>query len=321
MSFFPCCKEVGTGGDTGGTHTIINIGGAVEWYVIGTGPAPFEFRTALSSDASITITQGASTNDFVVDFGGNVSIINVGGFAEWFRVGTVNPFELRTTQSSDGSVSITTNANDLDFTVDVAGAVSLANIGTGLDVFDTTSGPNPFNLRRLEVIDDGSDIHGTGNLAFWTDGDTNKIDLPRGNVQNSNNITPFNVLTTLIDHTFQDDSAGANVAGKDGEDWQCWWSLKICGDPGFGGIDYVSQLQVHDGVGFVVVDQHHVRWTVGVVPSAPGSRPFLLTNTDWSTAGGLRMRIQCATSNFAIGGFFEHPSIHIQRFNKVAPPP
>ena len=116
MSFFPCCKEVGAP-ISGDTHAIINIGGEVEWYVIGTGPAPFELRTALSSDASITITQGASTNDFVVDFAGNVSIINVGGFAEWFRIGTSNPFELRTAQSSDGSVTITQNTNDNDFIV------------------------------------------------------------------------------------------------------------------------------------------------------------------------------------------------------------
>lgn len=114
--FFPSCKGVGNTPPPV-VHTIINIGGEVEWYVIGTGPDPFEFRTALSSDGSLAITQGASTNDFIVDFAGNVSNINVGGFAEWFRVGTVNPFEWRTAQSSDGSVTITENTNDIDFVV------------------------------------------------------------------------------------------------------------------------------------------------------------------------------------------------------------
>ena len=116
--FYPCCNPVGSDPPpVDVTHTIINIGGEVEWYVIGTGPNPFELRTAVSSDGSVAITQGASTNDFVVDFAGNVSIINVGGFSEWFRIGTNNPFELRTAQSSDGSVAITQNLNDLDFVV------------------------------------------------------------------------------------------------------------------------------------------------------------------------------------------------------------
>lgn len=118
MSNFPfCCSPVGNTGSDSVVHTIENVGGAAEWYVIGTGPNPFQIRTAESSDASITITQGVSTVDFVADFGGNVSVINVGGFSEWFRIGTVNPFEFRTFQSSDGSATITQNANDIDITV------------------------------------------------------------------------------------------------------------------------------------------------------------------------------------------------------------
>lgn len=117
MSFFPCCSPVGQGVPVDVVHTIINIGGAAEWYVGTTGPNPFEFRTAESSDGSIAISTGVSTVDFIVDFAGNVSNLNVGGFAEWFRAGTSNPFEFRTAQSSDASVTITQNANDIDFVV------------------------------------------------------------------------------------------------------------------------------------------------------------------------------------------------------------
>lgn len=66
MSFFPCCCPVGTPGADGGPHTIINVGGESEWYVVGTGPNPFELRTAFSSDGSVLITQGALTVDFQV---------------------------------------------------------------------------------------------------------------------------------------------------------------------------------------------------------------------------------------------------------------
>ena len=189
MSFFPCCQEVGTPGDDV-THTIINIGFGARWYVIGTGPDPFEFRTATSADGSVTIAMGASevdfsvdfganvslanvgggaevwidpsenpfklrtnvssdgsvaitqfveTLDFVVDFGGNVSIINVGGFAEWFKVGTENPFELKTAQSSDGSVTITVNADDIDLTVPVASGAEVFQVDDDTSTVSTTS--------------------------------------------------------------------------------------------------------------------------------------------------------------------------------------
>ena len=318
MSQFPCCEPVGTGGGENTPVSMINIGGFAEWYVNATGPNPFEIRTAQSSDGSVGIVQNADNNDFTVDFGANVSLQNIGGFAELYVNATgPNPFDLRTFQSSDGSVGIVQNADNLDFTVG-APAVSMQNVGTGLDVYVAASGPNPFDIRRLAVIDDGSDIHGDGNLAFWTDGNTNKIDLPRGSVQNNTSISVNNVLTVLIDHTFGDDSAGANVAGKDGEDWLVWWSLKICGDPGQPLTDQVYRLRSHNGA-WVVEDDCHSRTTVGVTPSDPETRPYRLDNTDWSTNGGLRLSIQVATNSVFVFNEFEHPSIIIQRFNQVPP--
>jgi hypothetical protein len=317
MTWFPfsCCP---VGKDTGGTSvapSVINIGGFVEPYVIGTDN-PFEFRTYQSSDASVGITQNADNIDFTVATVTPATMQNVGGFAEPYVAGSSNPFDIRTYQSTDGSVAITQNADNLDFSASGM-AATMTNVGTGLDVWDDPT-TLPFDMRRMEVIDDGSDLHGQGNLAFWTDGQTNKIDLPRGHVQNLNSITITNVLTFLIDHSFGDDSGGAGVAGFDGEDWMCWWSLKYCGDPSFPLTDAVMRLSMHDGVLWNVLDTVHCRWSVGLVPSSPVTRPFLIMQTDWSGNGGnLRLGIECATNNFAVVNQFEHPSIHIQRFNKL----
>ncbi len=321
-----CCAPIGTPGTSDECNcTAENVGTGVDHYV-DASVDPFQFRrTQATGDVVITTVSDPDPNDTnrihhsvalsTRAVAGETLVAvppktSVTGDVLLFLKRLVAGTNLTLTPITDDSVQVNSTGGG---TTD-----SMANVGVGVEPYVAASA-NPFNVRRMEVIDDGSDIHGTGNLAFWQDGNTNKWDLPRGHVQNSSSIVPFNVLTTLIDHTFLDDSAGANVAGKNGEDWIAWWSLKICGDPGFGGIDYVAQFSVHDGAVFNVVDQIHVRWLVGITPSAPACRPFLLSNTNWSVAGGLRVRIQCATSNFAIGGLFEHPSIHVQRFNKVAP--
>jgi hypothetical protein len=114
---FPfCCDSVGnTNNDP---HTIVNVGGFAESYVIGTGPNPFELRTLQSSDGTVTITQNADDIDFQVPAPEVHTIENIGGFAESYVIGTgPNPFELRTLQSSDGTVTITQNADNIDFAV------------------------------------------------------------------------------------------------------------------------------------------------------------------------------------------------------------
>lgn len=326
MRFELCCASIGTPGTSDGCNcTATNIGTGVDHYV-DASTEPFEFRRTLATgDVVIGTIDTINPQDTTLIHHSVTLSTRSGSGATLLAtpvksstLGDVILFLKRLVAGTNITFDLVT---DDSLRINAAGGGttdSAANIGTGVEPYDTGTS-NPFEFRRMEVINDGSDIHGLGNLAFWQDGDTNKWDLPRGQVQNSDSIGPFNDLTTLIDHTFADDSAGANVAGKDGEDWMCWWSLKICGDPGFGGIEYVAQFSVHNGAAFVVVDQIHVRWLVGVTPSSPACRPFLLSNTDWSTAGGLRVRIQCATSNFAIEGLFEHPSIHIQRFNKAAP--
>lgn len=136
MSHFPSCCPVGSGpGDV--VHTIINIGGFSEVYVVGTGPNPFELRTFQSSDASVSITENVDNIDLSVTPG---SIINVGGFTEVFVVGTSNPFELRTFQSSDGSVTIIENADDIDLSVEITQCFqvdSVATLMTNANTFTT----------------------------------------------------------------------------------------------------------------------------------------------------------------------------------------
>lgn len=142
MSKFPFgCNPVGKTGQV--THTIENVGAGADWFVVGTGPNPFQFRSAISSDGTVDITENATEVDFIVDFSANVANLNVGGFAEWFRTGTLNPFEFRTLQSSDGSVSVTENALDIDITVPVGAATpvfqvdSTATLLTNSDSFLT----------------------------------------------------------------------------------------------------------------------------------------------------------------------------------------
>lgn len=65
--FSPCCSPVGTGTPTSVLHTIINVGGEAEWYIVGTGPNPFELRTVFSSDGSVLVVENALTIDLTVD--------------------------------------------------------------------------------------------------------------------------------------------------------------------------------------------------------------------------------------------------------------
>lgn len=113
-----CCEARATGPDTppGGDVSIENVGGGVETYVETTGPNPFEFRTLVSTDDTIELTQNAETIDIKL----NVELLNVGGFAEVYDddESTATQKFFRTLQSSDGSVTITQNDDDIDLTVD-----------------------------------------------------------------------------------------------------------------------------------------------------------------------------------------------------------
>lgn len=138
------CAPVGTGSTTTGeTHTIINIGGGAESYVVGTGPNPFELRTFTSPLGSVDIVQTATQLQL------EVTGENVGLFIQIYVANSVGPFQWRSLQSSDNTVSIVQNATDIDFKVDINSLMSLANIGTGAKVWLETSGPDPFELRSI----------------------------------------------------------------------------------------------------------------------------------------------------------------------------
>jgi hypothetical protein len=107
------------GGGGGEVNDGANVGGFNEVYRDKTG-VDLNFRTLQSSDGSVTITQNADDLDLTVVGGGGGEVndgANVGGFNEVYRDKTGVDLNFRTLQSSDGSVTITQNADDLDLTV------------------------------------------------------------------------------------------------------------------------------------------------------------------------------------------------------------
>lgn len=66
MSYFPCCHPVGVDPTDDVVHTIINVGGFAEVWVVGTGPNPFELRTFQSSDGSVGVVQNVDNIDLTV---------------------------------------------------------------------------------------------------------------------------------------------------------------------------------------------------------------------------------------------------------------
>jgi len=86
--------------------------------------------------------------------GGSVSLVNVGGGIEIYKVATgPNPFELRTLTSTDGSVSLTQNVDTIDLSSNLSN-LSVANEGTGSDVYDSTTSTSTLkNFRRIRAGD------------------------------------------------------------------------------------------------------------------------------------------------------------------------
>ena len=84
---------------------------------------------------------------------GFASILNVGGGREIYKSLTSSPFELRTLISNDPRLIITQNTDTIEFNLDIdlsGGSIQpLINIGTGEDIYNTTSPPGVSELRRL----------------------------------------------------------------------------------------------------------------------------------------------------------------------------
>lgn len=99
-----------------------NIGGFREVYKNYTDSGStrtFHVRTLQSSDSSITITQNSENIDFTLPPAQLYDVDNVGGFNQVYKnytdSGGTRTFHMRTLQSSDNSITITQNTNDIDF--------------------------------------------------------------------------------------------------------------------------------------------------------------------------------------------------------------
>lgn len=100
--FSPCCSPVGTGTPTSVLHTIINVGGEAEWYIVGTGPNPFEFRTVFSSDGSVLVVENALTIDLTVVHPEETKVFQVDSTATILT--DSNTFVTMTTLAGDAKV-------------------------------------------------------------------------------------------------------------------------------------------------------------------------------------------------------------------------
>ena len=319
------CAPVGTGTTTGGTHTIVNVGGEVEAYVTGTGPNPFEIRTFESSNNTVGVSLGVGgdTIDFVVKGADLVSLDNVGAGAEvWveptgpmpfdlrtvrsplgsvdvvqtadeiqlevtgenvglfiqiYVAGSVGPFQWRSLQSSDSTVSIVQNLTDIDFTVDIESLMSIANVGTGAEVWVDPSGPDPFNLRSVrsplgtvDVVETATEIQlevdlGGVKLAFETDSLAIK----------STTSTTYQLV--------------ANLAGDakvlDGETWRLQYGLLVCHPANVFTVNTFIEWRIETAAAvFTLFDEWQINAPITIQvgePSMPFSMPKkLVANMD-----------------------------------------
>ncbi len=342
------CDPVGTGTTDGGTHTIVNVGGEVEAYVVGTGPNPFQIRTFESSDNSVDVALGAGgdTIDLTVDTAGIVSLLNIGLGAEvWVDTTGPNPFELRSVrsplgsvavvqtadevqlevtgenvglfiqvyvagstgpfqwrsfQSSDNSVSIVQNLTDIDFTVDIESLMSLANVGTGAEVWVDPSGPDPFNLRSIrsplgtvQVVETATEIQleVTDPGGAWP---VFQVDSTATLLTNSSTFVTFVTLA-------------GDVKVLDGAEWKINMCVLICvPDSVFVNAEVRWQIETAVGV-FTTIDQYS---TFQEITIAVGefSTPYHRTIKVTASMDTPRMRLQVRRHDpGSTDYFFEHP--------------
>ena len=123
------------------------------------------------------------------------SIINVGGFAQLYKISTgPNPFLLRSVQSSDASISVVQNVNDIDLTVP-------SGVG-GVDAFQTDS--TATRLSNTTTLTTLATMAGTSKML---NGETWKINMgvlvcvPAGLTVNAEQVwqieTSAGVFTTI----------------------------------------------------------------------------------------------------------------------------
>lgn len=145
------------------------------------------FITAVADTATIdlTVSGGTLTADLIGGGGDITDGDNVGGFAEVFRDKTTSILNFRTLQSSDSSITITQNANDLDLvaSVSVSGTPNTFSYFDGAGDLVTLPGWDvvPANLGSDVQLVAALNNDGGGILHNW-DCDLNALqDSPNDN--------------------------------------------------------------------------------------------------------------------------------------------
>lgn len=300
MSCGSFCVPVGAAGSGSGGDpaTAVNVGGFTEVYVAGSSN-PFEFRTLQSSDSSVNIAQNAQDIDLTVTIPPAATAQNVGGFAEAYVAGSSDPFDFRTFQSSDSSVNITQNAQDIDLTVTPA---TVANVGGFAEVYVAGSS-NPFNLRTIQSSDssitvvqnaDNIDLRAVGGGAF-----TFKRSDDTSNVIATNNTNVYSTVWI---------SANSNMTA--GENWYLWVNCLICHPSGLSTVNTQIAWFIETGAGIFSQLEGDINTNQPqTIPPGQRSAPYgrfyrLLPVARTACRVMLQMRMSAAV---ATGGQVEYP--------------
>ena len=122
-------RTLETTGDVFGTQNAntIEVNHSINLVDVGTGQTLIGAKTSVGGDVEIALRKViAGTGISIADSGDALTIANtvpagscanVGAGAQVYVVASANPFQFRTIRSSDASVSVTQNVNDIDLTV------------------------------------------------------------------------------------------------------------------------------------------------------------------------------------------------------------
>lgn len=160
MIALSCCggDVLGSGGDSPPPPvgvSITNVGGGGEVYRTTTGPNPFEMRTLISTNGSVSITQNTDTLDLEVE------LVNLDEPSDGCNIwdGNYGPIGLKAIYvPPTGALSLSCEATRIR--IDYTG--SFGNLGTGAQVYSTASTTASRRFRTL--------VGGTGiNITQGTD--------------------------------------------------------------------------------------------------------------------------------------------------------
>ena len=178
---------------TGEANTQSNQGGFAEIGLPKSG-VDLPLRTLRSSDASVIITQEAQAINLQATGAGGGEANrgeNVGGFAGWYvGMNGVN-LQFRTLQSSDSSVVVTQNANDINVTASAASvgadpagtataAVSAHDADGGAHSGHFTATNNPHSTTFVGLTDSPANYTGAASQLVRVNGTANGVEFVDG---------------------------------------------------------------------------------------------------------------------------------------------